>query len=124
VAERDVPEELRLEPVKEVVTADGGATIVRLAGQLDLHNAERVREVMLVVAEAAPERLVIDLEEVTFLDSTALGILVEARTKLPDGRAFLLAAPGVEVRRALEVSGLDRHFAVHATVDEALTAGD
>jgi anti-sigma B factor antagonist len=124
VAERDVPEELRLEPVKEVVTADSGAAIVRLAGQLDLHNAERVREVMLEVAEAAPERLVIDLEEVTFLDSTALGILVEARTKLPDGRAFLLAAPGVEVRRALEVSGLDRHFAVHATVDEALTAGD
>jgi hypothetical protein len=31
-----------------------------------------------------------------------------------------LAAPGLEARRALEVSGLDRHFAVHETVESAL----
>jgi hypothetical protein len=34
----------------------------------------------------------------------------------------VIAAPGLEARRALEMSGLDRHFAVHPTVDEALAA--
>jgi anti-sigma B factor antagonist len=122
VAERDVPEELGREPVEEITTAAGGATVVRLAGQLDLHNAEQVREALLREAAGEPQRLVVDLEEVTFLDSTTLGILVEARSRLRNRDAFRLAAPGLEVRRALEVSGLDHHFSVHETVDDALGA--
>jgi len=35
---------------------------------------------------------------------------------------FLLVGPGLEIRRALEISGLDRHFAVHDTLEDALTA--
>ena len=68
------------------------------------------------------ERLVVDLADVSFIDSTALGVLIEARTRLRNRRAFLLAAPGLETRRALEISGLDRHFAVHDTVAGALAA--
>jgi anti-anti-sigma factor len=62
------------------------------------------------------------LSEVEFIDSTALGVLIEARTRLENRRAFLLAAPGLETRRALEISGLDRHFTVHDSVSEALLA--
>jgi anti-sigma B factor antagonist len=108
-------------PVKEVVSVDGGV-VVRLAGELDLYNAHIVRAALLEAAGAGPERLVVDLAEVTFLDSTALGVLIEARAKLPNRRAFLLASPAMEPRRALEVSGLDRHFAVHDSVDDALAA--
>lgn len=112
---------LREQPVKEVVSADG-AVVVRLAGELDLYNAHVVRDALLEAADGSPERLVVDLSDVTFLDSTALGVLIEARTKLPNRRAFLLASPAVEPRRALEVSGLDRHFSVHDSVDDALSA--
>jgi anti-sigma B factor antagonist len=66
--------------------------------------------------------VIVDLAEVDFMDSTALGILIEARTKLENGRAFLLASPGLETKRALQISGLDRHFNVHNTVSEALVA--
>jgi hypothetical protein len=41
---------------------------------------------------------------------------------MSDRGGFRLAAPGLETRRALEVSGLDRHFLVHDTVAEALEA--
>jgi len=64
--------------------------------------------------------LVVDLAEVTFVDSTALGVLIEARSRMEDRSRFRLAAPGLETRRALEVSGLDRHFVVHETVAGAL----
>jgi hypothetical protein len=48
-------------------------------------------------------------------------VLIEARSKL--GRnGLLLAAPQHETRRALQVSGLDRHLPVHDTVDAALVA--
>ncbi len=114
-------EGLREPPVAGVEQA-GDAVVVRLAGELDLYNAHEVREVLLEHCARAPERLVVDLSEVSFVDSTALGVLIEARTKLPNRRAFLIAAPRVETRRALEISGLDRHFGVHDTVDEALAA--
>jgi anti-sigma B factor antagonist len=112
---------LRKAPVLAIDRIDGGC-IVRLAGELDLYNARDVREALARAAADAPKRLIVDLSEVEFIDSTALGVLIEARAKLTDGNGFLLAGPGLETLRALEISGLDRHFAVHATVDEALGA--
>lgn len=112
---------LREPPVAGVHRNDQ-AVVVRLAGELDLYNAPDVRETLLDEASRAPERLVVDLSAVEFIDSTALGVLIEARSKLPNRRAFLIAAARPETRRALEVSGLDRHFALHETLDEALSA--
>lgn len=112
---------LHKRPVLSVDRRDA-ACVVRLAGELDLYNANDVREALLDACADRPERLVVDLGEVDFIDSTALGVLIEARTKLRNKRAFLLAAPQLETKRALEISGLDRHFAVHETVDEALEA--
>ncbi len=112
---------LRKAPVLAVEKV-GKACVVRLAGELDLYNAHEVRESLVDACTDSPERVVVDLGEVEFIDSTALGILIEARTKLGNRRAFLLAAPGLETRRALQISGLDRHFTVHETVPEALVA--
>jgi anti-sigma B factor antagonist len=100
----------------------GTARVISLAGELDLYNAGKVREALVEACGGSPERVVVDLGEVEFMDSTALGVLIEARTRLTNRRAFLLAGPGVETRRALQISGLDRHFTVHDTVSEALVA--
>jgi anti-sigma B factor antagonist len=112
---------LRREPVISTEKTDD-ACIVRLAGELDLYNAHAVRDALLEACADGPARVIVDLSEVEFIDSTALGVLIEARTKLPNRQAFLLAAPGLETRRALQISGLDRHFSVHQTVPEALEA--
>jgi anti-sigma B factor antagonist len=98
------------------------AVVLSLAGELDLYNADEVRGALLEACAGEPKVLVVDLEEVTFIDSTALGVLIEARSRMADRSGFRLAAPGLETRRALEVSGLDRHFLVHDTVAEALEA--
>jgi anti-sigma B factor antagonist len=99
-----------------------GAVVVSLTGELDLYNAEEVRGALLDACASYPGVLVVDLEEVRFIDSTALGVLIEARSRMTDRNGFRLAAPGLETRRALEVSGLDRHFLVHDSVAEALEA--
>jgi anti-sigma B factor antagonist len=112
---------VRKEPVLRV-EAVGDACVVKLGGELDLYNAPAVREALAQATAGSPQRVVVDLSEVEFIDSTALGVLIEARTKLNNQRAFLLAAPGLETRRALEISGLDRHFTVHDSVSEALVA--
>jgi anti-anti-sigma factor len=105
--------------VKSVDRRDG-AVVVSLTGELDLYNAEEARAALLEACDGEPGVLVVDLEEVRFIDSTALGVLIEARSRMADRSGFRLAAPGLETRRALEVSGLDNHFVVHNTVAEAL----
>jgi anti-sigma B factor antagonist len=112
---------LRENPVLRVETV-GTACVVKLGGELDLYNADKVRSALAEATADSPDRLVVDLSDVEFMDSTALGVLIEARTRLDNRRGFLLAAPGLETRRALEISGLDRHFSVHETVPEALMA--
>ena len=112
---------LREHPVREVVVHDG-AVLVRLGGELDVYNAGVVRDALVDAARRAGERVVVDLGDVEFVDSTLLGVFVESRTNLANRRGFLLASPGMAVRRALEVSGLDRHFEVHESVDSALDA--
>jgi anti-sigma B factor antagonist len=100
----------------------GSACVVRLGGELDLYNADQVRAGLADACGRAPERVVVDLAEVEFIDSTALGVLIESRTKLENRGGLVLAAPGLETRRALQISGLDRLFTVHDTVQEALAA--
>jgi len=121
LSERGQKEQPHDGPVSAVHERDG-AVVVELAGELDLYNAHSVRDALLGQAERAPKRLVVDLSRVTFIDSTGIGVLIEARSRLANRQAFLLASPRLETRRALEISGLNRHFAVHETLDEALAA--
>jgi anti-sigma B factor antagonist len=111
---------LREQPVLGVDPA-GSAVVVRLCGELDLYNADQVRAALAGAVAVGPSRVVADLTEVLFVDSTALGVFVEAHAAAPDG-GFRLAAPQLEVRRALLVSGLDRKLHVDETVDAALKA--
>jgi len=112
---------LRKHPVLGVDTV-GTAQVVCLAGELDLYNAAQVRSALADACAQAPERIVVDLGEVDFIDSTALGVLIETRAKLVNRDGLILAAPGLETRRALQISGLDKLFTVHDTVQDALGA--
>lgn len=113
---------LHEEPVKETRREDGAA-VVALQGELDLYNAQAVRDALTAAADGA-QRLVVDMSDVTFVDSTAMGLLIEARSRLGDRSSFVLAAPGMETRRALQVSGLDRHFTIADSVAAALEPTD
>ena len=92
--------------------------IVSVAGELDLHTAPEFERTLALNGDANG-RLVVDLSECTFIDSTALGILVKADSH-SRGNALLVVATGPEVLRAFEVSGLARRLALHPTLESAL----
>jgi anti-sigma B factor antagonist len=108
---------LREPPVRRIEPRDG-AVVIELAGELDLYNAEDVRAGLAQALGQTAGRVVVDMSSVDFIDSTALGVLIEARAKRGDD--LRLAAPQLETRRTLQVSGLDRRLPVHDTVDDAL----
>ena len=95
--------------------------IVRVRGELDLYTAPEF-ERALEQNRAADGRVVVDLSECTFIDSTGLGILVKADRR-GDPDALLIVANGVEVLRAFKVSGLDRRLVLHPTIESALNGG-
>jgi anti-sigma B factor antagonist len=115
-----------LSPVTERVTVEdaGGLLVVAPAGELDAFTAPELRsELHRLLEDASTRRLVVDLTAVTFLDSSALGVLVGALRRLRErGGELHLVQPRPTVRRIFEVTALDAVFTLHEARDEALAA--
>jgi anti-sigma B factor antagonist len=105
------------------VTASGGFTVVEVGGEIDIASAPELRECLHQMIDAGSRRLVVDLRQVSFIDSMGLGVLVGATRRLRglghDGSIQLVCSDGL-VLRVLRVTGLDRLFPVHATLFDAL----
>ncbi len=76
---------------------------------------------MVELLDAGVDRLVVDLSGVTFIDSTALGVLIGGVRRVRDaGGAMTLVVTSRAVERVLSITGLDRVFTIHATRAAAL----
>ncbi|MEV6343070.1 STAS domain-containing protein [Actinoplanes sp. NPDC051851] len=84
------------------------------AAELDVDIADELRDSLAsAAAECSCERLSLDLAEVTFIDSYALGALVSARNSAAAaGLAMALVNPSTPVRQAIEVTGLTEIFSI------------
>ena len=106
----------------ETRTADNGITVVAPTGRLDVAGATALKEVISEVVKNGPPRIVIDMEGVSFVDSTGLGSVISALKQVRGSQGELrLAAPNQQARVVLELTTLDRVFHYYATVEEALT---
>jgi anti-sigma B factor antagonist len=79
---------------------------LRLIGEIDMDTSPILRRHL----EADPLITVIDLREVTFVDSTGLNVLINANRVRADG--LVLRSPAGAVARVLELSGVDRMFRI------------
>jgi anti-sigma B factor antagonist len=98
---------------------DRRTSVVSIEGELDLATAPRLKWMLIDALEAGHEELVVDLSLTTFMDSTALGVLVGVNRNLGDARMAIVCAQST-VLRIFEFSGLDGMFVICSTVDEAL----
>lgn len=60
------------------VTSESGYVLVELAGEIDMHTAPRLQEKLVALMDGGDDRLMLDMARVDFLDSTGLGVLVNA----------------------------------------------
>jgi len=105
----------------ETRTADNGITVVAPTGRLDVAGAPALKEAISEVVKNGPPRIVIDMEGVSFVDSTGLGSVISALKQVRGSQGELrLAAPNQQARVVLELTTLDRVFPYYATVEEAL----
>jgi anti-sigma B factor antagonist len=96
-----------------------GATVVAASGELDAFVERDLADAFEDVEGDA--RVVVDLSSVSFLDSTALGLVVRAvREAQARGRSIRIVLPGTTARRIFEITTLDRVLPVSGSRAEAL----
>lgn len=100
-----------------------GTVVLALHGDADLHVAGELRDCLSVAIDGGASSLVLDLTEVSFVDSMTLGVLVgSAKRVRADGGEMRLVVPRPSIRRIFEVTLLDRVFPLAETREEALSA--
>jgi anti-sigma B factor antagonist len=99
-----------------------GRVIVTVGGEIDMQTAVGLDRAISSASRRALH-VIVEMSEVSFVDSMGLGVLVGARNRAQEGGgSILLVSPPEAVRRLLTGTQLQRSFPVFDTLDEALVA--
>jgi anti-sigma B factor antagonist len=102
------------------IERDAGC-VVTVSGDADLYAAASVERELLRLADDGKRSIVVDLSEVTFIDSTMLRVLLNVSKRLrPGGGELLVVCSEHNVRKIFEITLLDRVFTIFETRDAAL----
>jgi anti-anti-sigma factor len=112
-------------PMAEVrIEREEKTVVAALMGEVDMSNAASVR--LQIAGSVTPDddALVVDLSDLSFIDSAGLHTLIELGTVLDERRQHLLLClpPGSTIRRATEIIGLPRAISIHSDRGEAMEA--
>jgi anti-sigma B factor antagonist len=101
---------------------DGDALILTLRGEIDLHNSPELRTDLLgLLGAQRPGRLILDLAQVPYMDSSALAVYVEALKQMRQrGGKIFLCGLQPRVKGLLEIARLTTVFVICGDVSEAL----
>ena len=114
-------------PLSEGVVSEAveqeGATVVCLKGDVDLHRAPELHERLVKITNGRPDRVVVDLTDVRYIDSSGVATLISAFQRVNQhGGTLFLAGLQPRVRSVFEIAQLERILPMYASRQEALEA--
>jgi anti-sigma B factor antagonist len=96
--------------------------VIPLEGEIDLHISPRIATTVNAALKAKPRNLVIDMGNVSYIDSSGLAVLIEAMQKVEKyGGKFALAGLQENVKPIFEIARLDQVFRIYPDVDSAFS---
>ena len=100
-----------------------GIEVIDVAGTIDIHTAPRLRELLIDLVSTDNYQLIVNMDQVEFLDSTGLGVLVGGlkRVRAHDGSLDLVCTQE-RILKLFRITGLTKVFGIHETVDQAIAA--
>jgi anti-sigma B factor antagonist len=103
-------------------STEGEWTVLAIVGELDLYTGPQLRDAVLAATGDGRDHIAIDLNGVTFIDSTGLGILVAClkRVRERDGALALIAPDTSPLIRLLSLTGLQEILPTHPTLAAAI----
>jgi anti-sigma B factor antagonist len=98
----------------------GDWAILTVKGEIDLHTAPQLKERLGAISDEGAQKVLVDMSDVGFMDSSGLGVLVGAlkRVRERGGELSLVCSEGT-VLKVLSLTGLDQVISVHGSVAEA-----
>jgi anti-sigma B factor antagonist len=98
----------------------GDRAVVHVNGEVDLATCPQLRAKLVELVDQGVYHLIVDLEQVSFLDSSGIGVLIGGLRRVREhGGSLRLTAPSPQVRRVLELTGVTTLLPTYATLDEA-----
>jgi anti-sigma B factor antagonist len=100
-----------------------GVAILSLRGEIDVYTAPRMRQAIVDLVDAGSLNIVVDMQNVDFLDSTGLGVLVEGlkRVRTRGGNLSIVITQD-KILKIFDITGLNKAFPIHSTLEDALKA--
>jgi anti-sigma B factor antagonist len=102
-------------------SVDDETQLVQIYGDVDLKTARSFRAALDEAAQDGKRRLIVDMSEVPFMDSSGLAALIGAQKAFKDHTRLVVVCPD-NLRRIFEVTRLDSIVSVVSTLPEALVA--
>ena len=100
---------------------DSETHVIELRGEVDLYTAPEFKTHLHELIDEGKTHIVIDLSQVTYIDSTTLGVLVGGLKRLRRaGGSLVLVCTEASIVHIFDVTGLDQALPVYATVEEAI----
>jgi anti-sigma B factor antagonist len=100
---------------------DGKAHVVAVTGEVDLFTAPEFKQRVMAPIAAGVDRVIVDLTETTFIDSSSLGALIGAHRRLQQRGGRLVVACDTEaIVKTFRITGLDGVFTIVNSVQTAL----
>ena len=100
---------------------DEDTHVIAVTGEIDLFTAPEFKQRMSQLIDAGRSRLVVDLSETTFIDSSSLGVLIGAHRRLKTrGGRLIVACSNDTIVKTFRITGLDGVFTLVASVEDAL----
>jgi len=122
-AEEDQMRSFYISDIQTDHAGDGDIAVLVIGGELDYEVSPQLRARLLGAINAGRRRLVLDLSDVTFIDSTAIGVLAGAVARLDKvgGCSLNVVATHEKVLEIFEITGLDSVITMHGSCDEAVS---
>jgi anti-sigma B factor antagonist len=96
-----------------------GVPVIVLEGEVDVYTAPQLKLQMINLLEKGSKQVIINLEKVEYLDSTALGVMIGGLKRMREiGGNISLLCPNPRIRRIFEITGLDRIFDIRAAEEQ------
>lgn len=101
----------------------GPFQVIEVGGEVDVYTAPKLRESIVNAVDKGHTRLIVDVEQVDFLDSTGLGVLVGSLKRVrAEGGSLDIVCTHERILKIFDITGLDKVFGLHTSVDAAIAA--
>ena len=96
----------------ERIASSGADTTVKITGDVDMASAPRLRSVLDELVDSGASRIVLDCHDLSFLDSSGIGVLIAVITRMGEDGELVLDSPPTHVRKVLEITGVGAYLSV------------